>query len=135
MTDPSAAGEGLSLFQLERTELAERLAAMPEAALDALPFGVVRTDRAGTVVYFSATEAQQSGFQHDKALGRTFFTEMAPCIGTQAFLRRIERAAQAGTLDIAFEHIGDFDDAERELLVRVFSASSEGLWIFLQRRA
>lgn len=48
-------------------------------------------------------------------------------------MRRIDEARRAGTLDIAFEQIGDFDDADRELHVRVISASSGGVWGFLQR--
>jgi photoactive yellow protein len=133
--DASAtARESDALFQMERAALAARLDALPRASLDALPFGVIRTDATGAVVYFSATEAQQSGYQGDRALGRTFFTEMAPCMGTPAFLQRIERAASAGTLDVTFEHVGDFQDAERELTARVFSAASPGLWIFLRRR-
>jgi hypothetical protein len=58
---------------------------------------------------------------------------MAPCLGNPDFLRRIEQARQAGTLDIMFEQVGDFDDAERVLRVRVKSASGGGLWLFVQR--
>lgn len=104
----------------------------PEA-LDALPFGVIRLDDAGKVTFYSRTEAEQSGFGDRKAIGRDFFTQLAPCLGTPEFMHRIERARQDGTLDVMFEQIGDFDDAERELRVRVQSATGGGLWVFLQR--
>jgi len=101
--------------------------------LDALPFGVIRLDPAGHVTYFSKAEKEQSGYGDRQAIGRDFFTQMAPCLGTPQFLRRIEEARRAGTLDITFEQTGDFDDAERDLRVRVQSASTGGLWVFLQR--
>lgn len=54
-------------------------------------------------------------------------------MGTAEFLQRIERAVAARTLDITFESVGDFNDADRELLVRVKPASAGGLWVFVQR--
>ena len=38
-----------------------------------------------------------------------------------------------GTLDLEFTHIGDFEDRERELAVRVQSASHGGYWVFMRR--
>jgi photoactive yellow protein len=113
--------------------LRECIEQLPLEALHRLSFGVIRLDEAGKVRFFSKTEAEQSGFGDRRAIGRDFFTQMAPCLGTPDFLRRIERARQAGTLDIMFEQVGDFDDAERVLRVRVQSASGGGLWLFLER--
>jgi photoactive yellow protein len=106
---------------------------LSQEGLDSLPFGVVRLDEAGKVTYFSRAEAEQSGFGDRRAIGRDFFTQMAPCLGTPELMGRIERARRAGTLDILFEQVGDFGDPERELRVRVLSASGGGLWVFLQR--
>lgn len=82
---------------------------------------------------YSRTEAEQSEFRDRRAIGRNFFTQMAPCLSTPDRQRLIEEARRSGTLDIAFEQVGDFDDADRELQVRVISASDGGLWVFLQR--
>jgi photoactive yellow protein len=102
-------------------------------ALNALPFGIVRLDQAGRVTFFGGTESNQAGFGDTGALGRSFFTDLAPCLGTEDFQRRLDRAVAAGTLDLVFEQLGDFDDAERELRVRVTSAAGGGLWLFIQR--
>jgi photoactive yellow protein len=116
-------------------ELLGSVEALEPGALDDLPFGVIRLDEAGKVVLYSRTEARQSGFGDRDAIGLMFFTQLAPCMGTPEFMRRIEKARAAATLDITFEQVGDFDDAERELRVRMLSASSGGLWVFLQRTA
>lgn len=120
-------------IKLDDESLLERVEQLSFQAIDDLPFGVVRLDAAGKVTYFSRTEAEQSGFGDRTAIGRDFFTQMAPCLGTPEFLRRIAAARRAGTLDITFEQVGDFDDADRELRVRVKSATGGGLWVFLQR--
>ena len=39
----------------------------------------------------------------------------------------------SGTLDLEFSHIGDFEDRERELTVRVQSAFDGGYWVFMRR--
>jgi hypothetical protein len=46
---------------------------------------------------------------------------------------RIAQAMARGTLDLEFTHIGDFEDRERELTVRVQSASDGGYWVFMRR--
>ena len=112
--------------------LAAAVERLPRAAIDALPFGAIRLDAAGGVVFYSAAERRLSGYRAE-VLARPFFTEIAPCMNTASFRGRIDRALAAGTLDIAFDHIGDFDDSGKMLHVRVQSASGGGCWIFMQR--
>jgi photoactive yellow protein len=134
--DPrSDIGREQRVFELTTKDLVSQIEEMPLEALHELPFGVVRVDREGKVTFFSRTEASQSGFGDRVAVGRGFFTEIAPCMGTPTFLARIERAAAEGTLDVTFEHVGDFDDADREITIRVASGKGGGSWLFLQRHA
>ena len=121
------------LDRIEDDTLPARIERLSTQQIDALPFGVVRLDAEDIVTFYSRTEAEQSGFLDRGAIGRNFFTQLAPCLGTPDRLRRIDEARRAGTLDIAFEQIGDFDDADRELHVRVLSASSGGVWVLIQR--
>lgn len=124
--------EGL-LERIDDETLPSRIERLSPEEIDALPFGVVRLDAEGIVTFYSRTEAEQSGFGDRRAIGRDFFTQLAPCLGTPERMRRIEEARHAGTLDISFEQIGDFDDAERDLRVRVVSAEGGGVWVCLQR--
>ena len=114
-------------------DLVARVEGLKTADLDALPFGVIRLDDSCRVTYFSKTEATQSGFGDRNAIGLHFFTELAPCMASQDFQRQVHQALATRTLDIVFEQVGDFDDAERELRVRATSASTGGLWIFIER--
>ncbi len=98
-----------------------------------LPFGVVKLDEKGAVTFFSATEARQSGYKKRPALGLDFFLSVAPCMGTPEFKGRVDEARRQGAVDIEMGWVGDFDDLNREMVVRIQSASDGGLWIFLNR--
>ena len=113
--------------------LAQTVERMDEAAIHALPYGDIRLDQDGSVAFFSEAEARLSGYGPRPALGRHYFTEVAPCLGNADFLGRIERAQSAGKLDIEFSYVGDFDDADKELRCRVQSTQDGGIWIFTQR--
>ena len=101
--------------------------------IDELPFGAIRLDRDLRVTFYSAAEARLSGYADRPAIGRIFFSEIAPCMSNEAFLGRVEAARERGTLDLEFSWIGDFADRDREIHVRVQSADDGGVWIFLRR--
>jgi photoactive yellow protein len=117
----------------DEPELARAVEQLSAAAIHALPYGAIRLDRAGQIVFYSAAEARLSGYGSRPAMGRHFFTDVAPCLAHAGFRGRIEQAQAAGTLDIEFGYVGDFDDADKDVCFRIQSASDGGIWIFTQR--
>ena len=111
------------------------LAARAERAspfeLDNLPFGVIRLDRDGTVQFYSATEARLSGYG-EIPLGKNLFA-ISECLGSDDFRGRVERAMDAGPVDLEIGWPGDFGDPRRELRIRVQSSQNGGLWLFIVR--
>lgn len=124
-----------TLPSFDEPQLARAVEALPSDAVDALPFGAIRLDADGNVRFYSRAEARLSGYGARPALGKRFFTDMAPCMDTEAFRGRIEAAAGTQRLDLEFGWVGDFVDRQRELTVRVQSASDGGCWIFIRREA
>lgn len=122
-----------TLPAFDEPDLARTVERISAEDLDALPFGAVLLDGEGRVLRFSDAERRLSGFGDRDALGKAFFSEIAPCMGNPFFQARIARAAEAGTVDIEMSHIGDFDDRDREIHVRILSATGGGLWLFLRR--
>ncbi len=125
-------GADCNVISFETPRLAEAVERLPQEVIDTLPYGAIRLDTSGNVVFYSAAERQLSGCTLD-VMHRPFFTEIAPCMNNSGFKGRIDRALAAGTLDVAFDHIGDFDDGTKALRVRVQSASGGGCWIFMHR--
>lgn len=120
------------MVDFDEPNLAKAVEALALEAVNALAFGAIRLDAEGNVVFFSEAERRLSGFRQD-ALGRAFFTEIAPCMNNPSFKNRIDRALASGKLDLAFGHVGDFGDRMRALDVRVQAAAAGGCWIFLKR--
>ncbi len=114
-------------------ELAKAMEALTLDEIDQLPFGVIGIDPEGVVRIFSKTEAKLSGYGSRPAHGRVFFTDIAPCMNNSFFKGRIDKARAAGSLNLSFTFVGDFEDADRELKVRVQSARDGGLWIAISR--
>ncbi len=124
-----------SLPGFEEPRLAQAIERLTENQINQLPFGVIRLDSSHIVTFFSDAERRLSGWDERPRLGRKFFTEIAPCMSKPSFLGRIENALGAGSLDLEFTHVGDFSDRERELSVRVQSATGGGYWIFIRRES
>ncbi len=69
--------------QFDATNLAEQIERLSQYELDCLPFGVILLDRDGTVVFYSVTEAQQSGYG-EIPIGQNLF-EISPCMASNDF--------------------------------------------------
>ena len=122
------------MVTFETADLAKQIESFDERSIDALPFGVIRLDAGGAVTFFSKTEREASGYGGRPTIGKIFFTDIAPCMAHEGFRGRLEAARARGTLDLEFSWIGDFADRQRELQVRVQSASDGGVWIFIRRQ-
>ncbi|MGD9769820.1 MAG: hypothetical protein AB7U62_19465 [Pseudolabrys sp.] len=112
-------------------DLAARLERLSEADIDALPFGVIHLDRGFKVVLYSKTEARLSGFGR-QPVGEHFF-DLARKLGSENFRGRIEQAMADGVVDLDIGWVGDYDNARRDLRIRVQSASDGGVWLCVDR--
>jgi photoactive yellow protein len=112
-------------------DLARHIEQLSQVELDRLPFGVILIDRAGNVLFYSQTEAQQSGYGK-VPLGQNLFA-VSSCMGSDDFRGRIQRELAQGPVDLAFNLPGDYDDPNRALHIRVQSARHGGLWICISR--
>jgi photoactive yellow protein len=70
--------------------LFDALEAADDAALDALPFGVVAMASDGAVTSYNFAESRLSGLTPANVIGRRFFTQVAPCTDTAAVAGRYE---------------------------------------------
>jgi photoactive yellow protein len=113
------------------TDLAARIEALSQHELDNLPFGVILLDRAGIVLFYSATEARQSGYGANP-VGQNLF-DIARCMQSADFRGRLMRAMEEGPVDLEFGWPGDYADPQRELRIRVQSSRRGGVWMFIER--
>jgi len=74
----------------------EDLSALDQAALDAIPYGIIRLDAEGRVVAYNLAESELSRCAPEQVLGKRFFEEVAPCADTETFQGRLQRLQAAG---------------------------------------
>ena len=125
--------EERALPDYDDPQLARAVERLTQAEIDALPFGAIKLNSDGLVVYYSDAERRLSGSGNHQRVGLHFFDQIAPCMDNEHYRGRIREAAARGTLNLEFSHIGDFADRERELTVRAQSAFDGGSWIFMRR--
>ncbi len=111
--------------------IAAQIEQLSQYELDHLPFGVIQLNREGTVLFYSETEARQSGYSKIP-IGQNLF-EISRCLAGDDFHGRITRAMEEGPIDLEFGWTGDFADPKRDLRFRIQSSSAKGIWIFVER--
>jgi photoactive yellow protein len=100
-------------------DLAARIEKLGPSAIDRLPFGVIRVDREGTVLVYSATEARLSGYG-TTPLGRNLF-DVSLCATRDDFRERVMHAIESGAADLELGWRGDASDPNREMRIRIQS--------------
>jgi photoactive yellow protein len=111
----------------------ERIQGLGENELDRLPFGAIRLDRDGTILSYNRTEAELSGRRKESVLGKSFFTEVAPCTNVQEFAGRFREGVDKGALHRVFPYVFDDRMEPRNVWVTLFySKETDTAWVFVR---
>lgn len=78
------------------------LEATSDTELDALPFGVIKMDKAGIVVAYNLFESAAAGISPDRVIGFHCFTVVAPCTNNYMVASRFEDELE---LDVAMDYV------------------------------
>lgn len=110
---------------------AEEIETLSDAEIDRLPIGVMLLDADGTVLRFNATEARFSGLEPNEAIGKKFFTEIAPCTRFSAFRETFKNGVEAGTLNSTLSYTFAFPGRPMRVLIQLKAAKQAGFgWVF-----
>lgn len=109
-------------------DLADQVSAMDVRERAAPPFGVIRLDGDGLARIYNRTVAEQSGYKYRPVVGLDFFEEATPDMRGRG-----EQATGRGSVESEIGGIGEFNDPEDEIRIRVMSAFEGGLWLFMNR--
>lgn len=117
-------------LDLDAPGLAQAIEQLAEQQINELPFGTIKLDPDGKVVFYSDVERQRAGFRQE-AVNRHFFVDIAPCLDNARFRGRIEQAMAEGRLDISFDYTADLPGGAQDvdMRMRVVSATGGGCWV------
>ena len=106
--------------------------AMTAEELDALPYGIIQLDAGGRILKYNAVESRLAALPREQAIGRQFFTEIAPCTKVQAFYGRFREGVIRESLDATFEYHFAFKQRPRDVTVRLFySRRTRTVWVMI----
>lgn len=111
--------------------MSETLDTLDEAALDALPFGVVGLDGENVVELYNTHEVRSSGLSRSRVVGRHFFFDVAPCMNNYLVAERLEEEAP---LDVALPYVLTFRMRPTPVRLRLLrAAGSARRWVLIAR--
>ena len=95
--DPKPLSHGMCLDCVRSTDALafEALGEFSQTQLDALPVGIIELDREGRICLYNRREAEYSGLDRARVVGKRFFTEVAPCTHVAEFHGRFEQLVEA----------------------------------------
>jgi photoactive yellow protein len=106
--------------------------AMTPAELDALPYGIIQLDAHGRILKYNAVESRLASLPQAQAIGKQFFTEIAPCTKVQAFYGRFKDGVIRESLDATFQFHFAFKQQPRDVTVRLFySKRTRSVWVMI----
>ena len=76
-----------------------------ENAYDELPFGVVKMNYSGTITAYSSAQSVLSGISKENAIGKKFFTQVAPCTNNFMVAEKYSKDALDETLPYMFTYV------------------------------
>jgi len=115
-------------------DLLGRLDTLKNQDIDALGFGAIKLDRQGKILAYNAYESKLTGVKPETALGRNFFTEVAPCTNVREFGGAFREGVASGTLSKIFRYTFDYNMTPTKVTVTLHYDKKEDVaWVFVRK--
>jgi len=127
---PSDAGP----LNFEDDDLGERLRTCSTDELNDAPFGIVAVDDDGVVEFYNRYESEMSGVERNQAVGKNFFTQLAPCSNNRIFLGRFKKGVRTGEMDERFNYTFTYKMRPTLVDIRLYRDEASNNWILVRKR-
>ncbi|WP_332877979.1 phosphonate transporter [Massilia sp. S19_KUP03_FR1] len=95
-----------NILSFDMPTLGAALAALSDAELDQLDFGVIGFDRETAVCRYNAVESSAAGLSPQRVLNQPLFTNVAPCMNNFMVAQRFDDADDQGVaLDATIDYV------------------------------
>jgi photoactive yellow protein len=92
--------------------------------------------RDGRILNYNAVESKLASLRRDDAIGKQFFTEVAPCTMVQDFYGRFKEGVIRESLDTSFRFHFAFKQHPRDVTVRLlYSKRTRTVWVLIADQA
>jgi len=113
--------------------LFEKIDLLSPQELDLLPFGAIELSPSGTVLQYNDFESALAGVSKKSALGKNFFTQVAPCTDVQEFHGRFKKGVAAKNLHETFRYRFAFKNKPCNVTITLlYSEVANTFWVFVR---
>src|SRR5688572_10580225 len=107
--------------------------ALSSKELDELPHGAIQLDKDGNILSFNRYESEMAGIPKEKAIGKNFFRDIAPCTDVAQFRGRFKEGVATKKLHEKFRYHFPFKNNPRNVLITLFyNDRHDTVWVFVQ---
>jgi photoactive yellow protein len=124
----------MNTLNFGKTDIENVLSKMNDAQLNKLAFGAIELDAAGKILKYNAVEGAITGRDPKSVIGKSFFTEVAPCTNRPEFKGVFDAGVRAKDLNTLFEYVFDHQMKPTKVKIHMKRAiSGDTYWIFVKR--
>jgi photoactive yellow protein len=124
----------MSTLAFGKTDVENVLSKMNDAQLNKLAFGAIELDAAGKILKYNAVEGAITGRDPKAVIGKSFFTEVAPCTNRPEFKGVFDAGVRAKNLNAMFEYVFDHQMKPTKVKIHMKRAiSGDTYWVFVTR--
>ncbi|RYF66420.1 MAG: photoactive yellow protein [Cytophagaceae bacterium] len=111
----------IKLVDFSDPKLLDWLETQPNDQFDSVPFGIVRMTPDGVVAGYSKTESHITGVSKEYAIGKYYFTQVAPCANNMMVAAKYAQPDLDEELDYILTYVCDPVKVRLRLLKSTFS--------------
>ena len=117
-----------------KSDVENVLSKMNDAQLNNLAFGSIELDATGKILKYNAVEGAITGRDPKAVIGKSFFTEVAPCTNRPEFKGVFDAGVRANNLNTLFEYVFDHQMKPTKVKIHMKRAiSGNTYWVFVKR--
>lgn len=117
-----------------KPDVLARLDSLSRSDIDALPFGAVKVDDAGVIREYNRYESQLAGVAPSAAIGRNFFTQVAPCTNNAVFYGNFKKGVAARAYNLAFVYTFSYNMTPTPVRIHLHRTSGGTNWILVEKK-
>ena len=119
--------------KISAESLFEKIDSLTPEEVDMLPFGAIELNTDGTILKYNDFESAFAGVSKTSAIGKNFFTQVAPCTNVQEFHGRFKNGVAAQELHETFRYHFAFKHNPCNVTITLlYSDVTRTVWVFVR---
>lgn len=111
------------------------LPSMTPHEADAQPYGIIKVDENGVIQLYNRWESNMAGVSPDRAVGKNFFTQIAPCTNNRLVYGRFKSGAASGNLDVEFNYTFTYKMRPTNVRIHLYHHAGTGTnWVLVSKK-